>query len=355
VLYVYEYILEDTMAPRIGVATFGDNTTTLSGEPVHPAQTLRHVMEQGVLADQVGLDAFGVGEHHRPDYAVSAPDTLLAGLATATERIKLETAVTVLSSEEPVRLYQRFATIHALSAGRAQLVAGRGSFVESFPLFGYPLSSYEVLYEEKLELMHRLLQAGLSGAPVTWEGTVRAALQGQRVEPPLETLLPLRVAVGGTAKSVVRAAVYGLPVTFAIIGGAPARFRSFADLYRHTLAEEHDGITPDVGIHSMGHVAATDEQAAQEFWPHYKTFHDALGRERGWSPLTDAAYRQEVEYGSLYVGSPTTVARKIREALLDVDAQEFSLKYATGTMPHEKLMESIRLMGEEVAPLVRAV
>lgn len=334
---------------KLGLDTFGDNTVNEDGTPVTPAQTIRNVVEQAQLADELKISSFGIGEHHRDDYAVSAPDTVLAGIATVTKNIQLATAVTVLSSDDPVRVYERFATLQALSNGRAEIIAGRGSFIESFPLFGYSLHDYEILYSEKLELLKELL----TNQPVTWAGETRASLTNQTVYPPTETRVPLKVAVGGTPASVVRAAVNELPVTFAIIGGAAGRFKPLVDLYRDTLAET-SAVTPEIGVHSMGHVAETDEKAQTEFFPHYQKFHNKLGAERGWGSLTPAQYQHEISHGSLYVGSPETVAAKIRNTVKTLEVGQFDLKYATGTMPHSMLMNSIRLFGEEVMPAVQA-
>lgn len=334
---------------KLGLDTFGDNTVNEDGRPVAPAQTIRDVVEQARLADELKIDSFGIGEHHRDDYAVSAPDTVLAGIATVTGNIKLTTAVTVLSSDDPVRVYERFATLQALSNGRAEIIAGRGSFIESFPLFGYSLQDYEILYSEKLELLKQLLQ----NQPVTWTGETRASLTNQMVYPPTETPVPLKVAVGGTPSSVIRAAVNELPVTFAIIGGVPGRFKPLVDLYRDTLAT-HSSASPEIGVHSMGHVAETDEKAQVEFFPHYQKFHNKLGAERGWGTLSRDQYLHEVKHGSLYVGSPETVAAKILSTVKTLEVGQFDLKYATGTMPHSMLMNSIRLFGEEVLPAVQS-
>ncbi len=338
------------MSIKLGLDTFGDNTITHDNEPVTPAQTIRNVIEQAQLADELKIDSFGIGEHHREDYAISSPDTVLAGIATTTQTIKLTTAVTVLSSDDPVRVYERFATLQALSNGRAEIIAGRGSFIESFPLFGYSLQDYDILYSEKLQLLQQLLQ----NQPVTWEGQTRTPLTNQNVYPPTETPIPLKVAVGGTPSSVVRAAENNLPVTFAIIGGNPGRFLPMVNLYRDTL-KKHGNPAQEIGVHSMGHIAETDEQAQEEFFPHYLKFHNKLGAERGWGELSIPQYVQEIKHGSLYVGSPATVAAKIQATADVLKIDQFDLKYATGTMPHEMLMNSIRLFGTEVSRLVKNV
>lgn len=333
---------------RFGLDTFGDMQVDDQGQPISAAQTIRNVVAEAVLADQVGLDNFNIGEHHRDDFAVSAPDTVLAGIATATEQIVLGTGVTVLSSDDPIRVYQRFATIDAMSNGRAEITAGRGSFTESFPLFGYDLSDYGVLFEEKLELLVRAIEEG----PVTWSGTTRLGLHEQEIYPKTERgRIPLRVAVGGTPSSVERAARLGLPLALAIIGGDPARFGPWSEYYKQALTELGKAVQP-VSIHSPGHIADSDEQAVEEQWPHYRTSFGRIGRERGWGPMTKEHYLAEVQHGSLYVGSPETVARKIAYAIKVVGADRFDLKYATGPMPHSKLLKSIELYATKVVPMV---
>ncbi len=329
----------------LGLDTFGDVTVDASGAPVPAHQVLRDVVEQGVLADHVGVDHFSVGEHHRDDFAITAPDVVLAALASRTERITLGTAVTVLSSDDPVRVYERFATIDALSSGRAEITVGRGSFVESFPLFGYDLADYEVLFEEKLDLLVRLRAEG----PTTWSGTTRAPLTGQRVHPATERGgLPVWVGVGGSPESVLRAARHGLPLMLAIIGGAPARFRPFVDLFHRST-----DVPLPVGIHSPGFVADTDQEALDLLYPHFKANRDRIGRERGWPPLTRGEYEREAAGGALFVGSPETVARRIADAVTTLGVQRFDLKYANGTMPHEQLLRAVELYGTQVAPRVR--
>jgi probable LLM family oxidoreductase len=334
---------------RFGLDTFGDMSLDDAGNPVSAAQVIRDVVAQAVLADQIGLDNFNVGEHHRDDYSISAPDTVLAGIATVTEKIVLGSGVTVLSSDDPVRVYQRFATIDALSKGRAEITAGRGSFTESFPLFGYELSDYHILFEEKLHLLAKLIQEG----PVTWSGSTRAALSNQEVYPKTERgYIPLRVGVGGSPESVIRAAKLGTPLALAIIGGDPARFAPFADLYKKALGELEKPVLP-ISIHSPGHIAQTDEQAIEELWPNYQAAFGRIGRERGWGPVTKQQYLSEVHHGSLYVGSPETVAKKIAYAIKSVGADRFDFKYANGPMTHSKLMNSIELYGTKVVPLVK--
>ena len=334
---------------KFGLDTFGDMSLDLEGKPKSAGQVIRDVVEQAKLADELGLDGFNIGEHHRDDYAVSAPDTLLAGIATVTNNIEIGTGVTVLSSEDPVRVYQRFATIDALSNGRAMITAGRGSFIESFPLFGYELADYHTLFEEKLELLVELLKE----QPVTWHGTKRAGLESQEVYPKTERgKIPLRVGVGGSPESVLRAARLEIPMALAIIGGDPARFAPFANLYREQLAAAGSEQLA-VSIHSPGFIAETDEEAAELQWPHYETAFGRIGRERGWGPTTKMHFMAEVKSGSLYVGSAETVARKIAYAIQSVGAQRFDLKYANGPMPHERLMRAIELYATEVVPRVR--
>ncbi|MCB9169205.1 MAG: LLM class flavin-dependent oxidoreductase [Flavobacteriales bacterium] len=338
------------MAIELGLDTFGDVTADVNGDPLTPGQVIRNVVAEAELADRLGLDFFGVGEHHRPDFAVSAPEVVLAAIAGRTERIHVGSAVTVLSSDDPVRVYQRFATLDALSNGRAEVIIGRGSFTESFPLFGLELDQYEVLFNERLELFAELLKEG----PVTWRGSTRASLTQQRVYPPTASgHLPVWIGVGGTPASVVRAARYGLPLMLAIIGGDPLQFRPFVDLYQRTLSEVGRGMLP-IGAHSPGHVAATDEQAREELWPHFATMYERIGRERGWGKFTRQAYEQLAgPTGALCVGSPETVARKIVRMVKALGLSRFDLKYSAGTLPHERLMASIELYGKEVAPRVR--
>ncbi len=338
-----------TQQIELGLDTFGDITANPDGSLKSHAQVIRDVIEEGVLADAVGVDAIGLGEHHRPDFAISEPDVVLAAIAARTRRIWLGSAVTVLSSDDPIRVFERFSTLNALSNGRAEVTLGRGSFIESFPLFGFDLSDYEKLFEEKLELFAALLK----NEPVTWSGTTRRPLADQRVFPPIEKgRLRTWVGVGGSPESVVRAAHYDLPLMLAIIGGDPKRFRPFVDLYHRAFAQFGKPVQP-VGIHSHGYVADTDAQAREEFWPHYKASRDRIGAERGWPPTTKAAFEQEVDGGALHLGSPETVARRIATTIKDLGAVRFDMKYSVGTLPHDKLMRCIELYGTKVMPLVR--
>ncbi len=334
---------------ELGLDTFGDITANPDGSLKSHAEVIRDVIAQGVLADEVGVDAVGLGEHHRPDFAISEPDVVLAAIAARSKRIWLGSAVTVLSSDDPVRVFERFSTLNAVSGSRAEVTLGRGSFIESFPLFGFELSDYEKLFEEKLELFAALLK----NEPVTWSGTTRAPLADQRVFPPIQKgRLRTWVGVGGSPESVVRAAHYDLPLMLAIIGGDPKRFRPYVDLYHRAFAQFGRPAQP-VGIHSHGYVADTDEQAREEFWPHYKASRDRIGAERGWPPTTKAAFEQEVTGGALHLGSPETVARRIVATIKDLGATRFDMKYSAGTLPHEKLMRCIELYGTKVMPCVR--
>ena len=336
-------------AIEFGLDTFGDISLDDRGAPKHAGEVIRDVVAQAKLADDLGLAGFNIGEHHRDDYAVSAPDTVLAGIATVTKNIRLGSGVTVLSSEDPVRVYQRFATIDALSNGRAEITAGRGSFIESFPLFGYDLNDYHVLFEEKLELLVKLLEENA----VTWSGNTRASLSNQEVYPKTERgRIPLRVGVGGSPESVLRASRLGIPMALAIIGGDPARFAPYANLYRESLDKFGKPQLP-ISIHSPGHISDTDEQAIEEQWPHYESAFGRIGRERGWGPMSKMHYISEVTGGSLYVGSPETVARKIAYAISSLGASRFDFKYANGPMPHSKQMKSIELYATKVVPMVR--
>lgn len=337
------------MSVELGLDTFGDMTVEDDGSPKTGAQVIRDLVDQAVLADQVGVDFIGVGEHHRSDFAVSAPDVVLAGMATRTERIRLGSAVTVLSSDDPIRVFERFSTIDALSNGRAEVVLGRGSFTESFPLFGFDLRDYETLFAEKLDLFSTVLEEG----PVSWEGTYRTPVVDQEVWPKTEAgRLTTWIAVGGSPQSVVRAASYRIPLMLAIIGGPAQRFVPYADLYRRALEESGAPQLP-VAVHSPGHVAETDELAREQLYPHFKANRDRIGAERGWGPMALDEYHSEVTHGALYVGSPETVAQKIAATVRALKLDRFDLKYANGPMPHSQLMTSIELYGTQVIPRVR--
>jgi probable LLM family oxidoreductase len=335
---------------ELGLDTFGDVTSNAAGALLPQAQVLRNVVAEAVLADQVGLDFFGIGEHHREDFAVSAPEVVLAAIAGQTRSIRLGSAVTVLSSDDPVRVFQRFSTLDAVSGGRAEVILGRGSFTESFPLFGLELDAYEQLFEEKLNLFAELLKE----EPVTWTGDTRAGLTNQRVYPPTESgSLRTWIGVGGSPQSVVRAAHYGLPLMLAIIGGSPLAFAPLVELYHRALAQFEKPTQP-IGQHSPGYIAETDAQAREEMWPHYAAMQERIGRERGWGPVSRDRFEHDAgPDGALFVGSPETVAAKIVTVAEGLGLSRFDLKYSLGTLAHEKLMTSIELYGTRVAPLVR--
>lgn len=336
-------------AIELGVDTFGDITRQPDGTLVSAAQGIRDVVEEGVLCDQVGIDFFGVGEHHRGDFSVSSPETVLAAIAARTERIRLGSAVTVLSSDDPIRVFQRFSTLDAISSGRAEVILGRGSFTESFPLFGFELAQYERLFEEKLDLFAAVRRQG----PVSWQGSFRPPLRNQSVQPPVENgLLKTWVGVGGSPDSVVRAARYGMPMMLAIIGGDPARFVPYADLYRDALGKS---VFPQqsVGVHSPGYVGRTDDEAREDLWSDYRQMRDRIGAERNWPPMQRAEFDAEADRGSLYVGSPQTVARRIAKTVRTLGLSRFEMKYSAGAFPHGKLMDSLELYGQQVIPMVR--
>ena len=334
---------------EFGLDTFGDITADADGRLHSQAQVIRDVIEEAALADELGIEAFGVGEHHRPDFAISSPEVVLGAIGGRTKRILLGSAVTVLSSDDPVRVFERFSSLNAASSGRAEITVGRGSFTESFPLFGYDLSNYERLFEEKLDLFVALIR----NEAVTWQGTTRTPLKDQRVFPPLEHgSLKTWIGVGGSPESVVRAAHYDLPLMLAIIGGDPRRFLPYADLYRRAY-EQMGRPVKAIGLHSHGYVADTDTQARDELFPHHKAMRDRIGAERGWPPATRAHFDEEADGGSLYVGSPETVARRIATTAKALGIARFDMKYSSGTLPHDKLMRSIELYGTKVIPMVR--
>ena len=334
---------------ELGLDTFGDVTAAPDGSPLPHAQVLRDLVEEAEIADASGVDFIGIGEHHRADFAVSAPEIVMAAIAARTTRIRIGTAVTVLSSDDPVRLFERFATLDALSRGRAELILGRGSFTESFPLFGFDLKDYEALFEEKLELFARLLR----DEKVSWQGRTRAPLKGATVYPrPESPRLPVWIGVGGSPESVIRAVSHEMPMMLAIIGGDPRRFLPYTDLYRRAWAQLGKAALP-VGVHSPGHVGASDAAAREEYWPGYKRMHDLIGGSRGWPPLRRADFEREIEQGSLYVGGPETVARKIAATVKVLGLARFDLKYSAGPQDPAVQKAGIRLYGEKVIPLVR--
>ena len=337
-----------TAALTLGLDTFGDVTRLPNGKPTPMDQVLRDVVEQAVVADQAGVDFIGLGEHHRDDFAISAPEIVLATIAGRTSRIHLGTAVTVLSSDDPVRVFQRFSTLNALSNGRAEASLGRGSFTESYPLFGYDLHDYDQLFEEKLDLFAKLVRQ----EKVTWSGKTRTGLKNQRVYPPLGPQgLTTWVGVGGSPESVVRVVRQDLQLMLAIIGGDPRRFVPYVDLY-HRAVDQMDAKPRPIGVHSPGFVAATDEEAREVLWPCYQEMFGRIGRERGWPPQTKDRYIAEITHGSLYVGSPETVAKKIAATVKALKIQRFDMKYTTGPVPHGAAVECIGLYGEKVMPMV---
>ena len=334
--------------------TFAETTADpATGKIVSTAERFRHVVEEAALADQVGLDVFAIGEHHRPDFPASAPVVMLAAIAERTTRIRLSSAVTVLSSDDPVRVFQQFATLDQLSGGRAEIMAGRGSFVESFPLFGFDLQDYDTLFAEKLELLLQLR----AHERITWSGVHRAPLDDLGVYPrTLQEKIPIWVAVGGTPQSVVRAATLGLPMALAIIGGQPERFVPFIDLYRETLVKlNRDPALHPVSINSHGFIADDGKAAADAMWPAYQSSMNRIGRERGWPPTNRAKFDAECSpRGALLVGSPQQVIDKIlfEHELFGMD--RFLMQFTVGTMDHAKVMRAIELFGTVVAPAVRA-
>ncbi|MCX4511185.1 LLM class flavin-dependent oxidoreductase [Streptomyces sp. NBC_01619] len=334
-----------------GLDTFGDVPTDDSGHPVSDARAIRLVLDEAVLAEETGVDVLALGEHHRPEFAISSPETVLAGIATRTSRIRLSSGVTVLSSDDPVRVFQRFSTVDALSNGRAEVILGRGSFTESFPLFGYDLSDYDVLFEEKIELFAKVLEE----KPVTWSGTTRAPLKDADVFPRTESgHLSTWVGVGGSPQSVIRTARYGFPLMIAIIGGSPERFAPYIDLYQR--ATDTFGTTAHpVGMHSPGFIADTDEEARELHWPHYKVIRDRIGALRGWPPIRKEEYEAEIEHGSLYIGSPETVARKMARAIKTLGVGRFDLIYTTGAQPISARLRTVELYGTKVLPMVRDI
>ncbi|MGD9988648.1 LLM class flavin-dependent oxidoreductase [Pseudonocardia sp.] len=342
----------DTTAPptiEFGLDTFGDIPEDDHGDLLGQGDAIRQVVAEAVLADRLGVDVIALGEHHRPEYAISSPDTVLAGIATRTERITLASGVTVLSSDDPVRVYQRFATVDALSRGRAQVILGRGSFTESFPLFGYDLADYDVLFEEKIELFSKLLEE----KPVTWEGTTRAALDHADVFPKTDSgRLDTWVGVGGSPQSVLRTARYGLKLMLAVIGGPAERFAPFVDLYRRATAEFGTQAHP-VGVHSPGFVADTDAEAVELVWPRYRVIRDRIGALRGWPPVTRREFESEIAHGSQYIGSPETVAPRIADAIRALDVGRFDMIYTSGSIPASARLHNVELYATEVIPRVR--
>jgi probable LLM family oxidoreductase len=334
---------------EFGLDSFVYVSLDKSGQQLSGDVVVRNTVEEAVLADAVGIDSFNIAEHYRPDMMDSAAHVMLAAIAGRTQRIRLGTAVTVLSTQDPVRVYTNFATLDAVSNGRAQLIVGRGSLTESFPLFGYDLADYEELFEEKLDLLTRLLR----DQPVTWSGSFRSPLTNQYLSPPLpEGHLPTWVGVGGSPQSVIRAARYGLPLMLAVIGGPPSRFAPLVELYKRALTTYGHPLLR-IGMHSHGYVARTDEEAVDIQWPHWADVFENAAAERGWARPTMERFLAEVAGGSLYLGSPETVATKIAAVIRLLGLTRFDFAYATGRVPHEQRMATIELYGREVIPRVR--
>jgi probable LLM family oxidoreductase len=340
---------------ELGISTFGEIPVEhITGNAVNAQKRVDELIKEAILADEIGLDVYALGEHHRPDYVVSAPEVVLAAAAAVTKRIKLSSAVTVLSSADPVRVYQNFATLDLISKGRAEIMAGRGSFIESFPLFGYDLEDYDELFSERLELLLQINREEV----ISWKGKLRPSIDARGVYPrPYQAQLPVWLAVGGTPQSVVRAGTLALPLTIAILGGNPAQFVQLTDLYRRAAAKAGNDVSKlQLAINQHMYIADSSQQAADEFWPTYSKLMNRVGRERGWSPIT----RDQFEYmrspqGSLMVGSVQEVADKIiAEHKLFNNTRFLAQTIAGEDIPHEKQMHSIELFGKEVAPIVRA-
>ena len=337
---------------ELGITSFAETIPDpASGVTVGHGERLRQVVEEIELAESVGLDVYGLGEHHRPDFASSSPATVLAAAAGRTSKIRLFPAVSVLSTDDPVRVFQQYATLDLVSSGRAELLVGRGSFIESFPLFGYDLDDYNELFAEKLDLLLQIRD----NEQVSWSGRFRSPIHDQGIYPRPERPLPIRVAVGGTPESIVRAATRGLPVALAIIGGSPDRFRALAELHRRTLVDSgFDPAEVPLSVHGHGYIADSTEQAAEEFYPSYAAAMSRIGRERGWGPMTRQQYdAMRGPDGSLVLGDPETVAAKILRWQEVLGVTRFELHVSVGTLPHTQVLRSIELLGTRVAPLVR--
>ena len=339
---------------ELGITTFVETQADpVTGETISHGDRIRQVLAEVEVAEQVGLDVFGVGEHHRPDFAASSPATILAAAAARTTRIRLTPAVSILSSDDPVRVFQQYATLDLISSGRAELLVGRGSFIESFPLFGYSLSDYDELFAEKLDLLLQIRD----NETVHWSGRFRAPIQGQTIYPrPEQDPLPIWIAVGGTPQSMVRAGERGLPVALAIIGGEPDRFAVLGEIHRRTL--EQSGFDPEsvpLAVHAHGYISDSNQRAAEEFYPSYAAAMSQIGRERGWSPMTRQAFDSMVaSRGSLVLGDVETTAAKISRMRDVLGLSRFMLHISVGTMPHDQVLRSIELLGTKVAAIVNA-
>jgi len=342
---------EEIAKIQFGLDSFGDIPVDENGTLFTHAQAIRQVIKEAVLADSLGIDVIALGEHHRSDFSISSPETVLAAIASVTKNITLASGVTVLSSDDPVRVFERFATLDAVSNGRAQVILGRGSFTESFPLFGYEMTDYETLFEEKVELFSQLLKED----PVTWSGTMRAALEDADVFPKTESgHLQTMIGVGGSPQSVVRAAHYGFPLMLAIIGGSPDRFVPYIDLYKRA-AKEFGTTAQPVGMHSPGFIADTDKEARDIAWPAHKKNFDRIGKTCGWTPMKREHFIDEVEHGSLYIGSVETVAQKIARSIRVLNVERFDLVYGGGPMAASDRLKMVQLYGEKVIPRVREI
>jgi probable LLM family oxidoreductase len=343
--------MKDSSFPLVfGLDTFGDLAFDDEHRPLSHAETIRYVAEEGMLAEEVGVEFFGIGEHHTNDWPMPAGDVVLSAIAARTKHIHLGSAVLVLSSDDPVRVFQRYSTLNALSNGRVEVILGRGSSIESFPLFGYDLADYETLFEEKTELFAELMKGGA----IDWHGTTRPALQVPEVVPKLESgPFPVWLGVGGSPESVLRTARYGFGLMLAIIGGPPARFAAFSKIFSEALDRFAQPPRP-IGLHSPGHVAATDEQAMEELWPSYRDVMTRVGRQRGFAPPSKEQFLREAgPDGAWYVGSPDTVAAKIAATMPILDASRFDLKYGMVGLSHLSVMTAIELFGTQVVPRVR--
>jgi len=337
---------------ELGVYTFAEiSPDPITGEELAPAERLRNLIEEIELADRIGLDVFGVGEHHRPDFAVSSPAIVLAAAAERSKTIRLTSAVTVLSSDDPVRVYQDFATLDLLSGGRAEIMVGRGSFIESFPLFGYDLEDYDELFIEKLLLLLKVRES----ERVTWQGRHRAPMENVGIYPrSLQERIPIWVAVGGNPESAIRAGTLGLPMALAIIGGMPERFAPFAKLHRQAAVRAGHDHPPPLSINSHGYIADDSEQAIEESFPAVSATMNRIGKERGWTPMTRADYEQAATLrGSDFVGAPPQIVEKILFQWDIFHHDRVLLQFSVGSIPHERIMRSIELFGTEVAPVVR--
>ncbi|QDH16750.1 LLM class flavin-dependent oxidoreductase [Swingsia samuiensis] len=335
---------------EFGIDTFGDVTASpQSGETLSQAQVIRNVVAEAELADQLGINFFGIGEHHRPDFAVSSPEVILGAIAAKTKNIRLGSAVTVLSSDDPIRVFQRFSTLDAISNGRAEVILGRGSFIESFPLFGYDLNNYEELFEQKLELYSEIVNHDV----VTWSGNWRPPLHNQKIFPPIEHgHLKTWIGVGGSPQSIARTVRYDMNLMLAIIGGNPERFLPYVELYRKLSAQSNKPVR-EIGVHSPGYIAETDTEARKQLFPSFKRIRDKIGAERGWPPATEEDFVHEIEHGSLYAGSPETVANKIVKTVKTLGLSRFQMKYSSGSNSHENMLKSIHLYATKVIPLVQ--